>query len=252
MEGLYNKVLSNSGQKILTILKVHKTLSTIEPICVHLQLKENGQKSLKQNNINKRFVYLISPNKIKDNKFYTGLEQVLNSKKVSFFQLRLKNETSRNKISIGKKIKKICKKHRVKFLVNDEPYLAKKLNADGCHIGQKDMNILEIKKILKDKIIGITCHNSINLVKQAIKNQPNYIALGAFYSSKTKKVKFKANIQILKYVKTITKILIVAIGGIKSNNYKKLLLNKANFLAISGYIWNNKKLKPIEAINKLK
>ncbi len=114
------------------------------------------------------------------------------------------------------------------------------------------MNILEARKILKNKIIGITCHNSINLVKQAIKRQPNYIALGAFYSSKTKKVKFKANMQILKYAKTMTKIPIVAIGGIKSNNYKKLLLNKANFLAISGYIWNNKKLKPIEAINKLK
>ena len=217
-----------------------------------MQLKENGQKSLKQNKINKRFVYLISPSKIKSNEFYIDLEQVLNSKKVSFFQLRLKNETSRNKISIGKKIKKICKKHRVKFLVNDEPYLAKKLNADGCHIGQKDMSILEVKKILKKKIIGITCHNSINLVKQAIKSQPNYIALGAFYSSKTKKVKFKANIQLLKYAKTMTNIPIVVIGGIKSNNYKKLLLNKANFLAISGYIWNNKKLKPIEAINKLK
>ena len=217
-----------------------------------MQLKENGQKSLKQNNINKRFVYLISPNKIKGNKFYTDLEQVLNSKKVSFFQLRLKNETSRNKISIGKKIKKICKKHRVKFLVNDEPHLAKKLNADGCHIGQKDMSILEVKKILKKKIIGITCHNSINLVKQAIKSQPNYIALGAFYSSRTKKVKFKTTIQILKYVKTMTKIPIVAIGGIKSNNYKKLLLNKANFLAISSYIWNNKKLKPEEAIKRIK
>ena len=207
---------------------------------------------MKQNNKNKRFVYLISPNKIKDNEFYTDLEQVLNSKKVSFFQLRLKNETSRNRISIGKKIKKICKKHKVKFLVNDEPYLAKKLKADGCHIGQKAMNILKVKKILKKKIIGITCHNSINLVKQAIKAKPKYIALGAFYSSKTKKVKFNANIQILKYVKTMTKIPIVAIGGIKSNNYKKLLLNKANFLAISDYIWNNKKLKPIEAINKLK
>ena len=80
----------------------------------------------------------------------------------------------------------------------------------------------------------------------------SYITLGAFYSSKTKKVKFKANIQILKYAKTMTKIPIVVIGGIKSNNYKKLLLNKANFLAISGYVWNNKKLKPIEAINKLK
>ena len=157
-----------------------------------------------------------------------------------------------SEITIGKKIQRICKKYKVKFLINDDPILTKKLNADGCHLGQKDMSILKAKKILKNKIIGITCHNSIRLVKKAIKSQPNYIALGAFYSSKTKKVKFKANIQILKYAKIITKIPIVVIGGIKSNNYKKLLLNKANFLAISGYIWNNKKLKPIEAINKLK
>ena len=146
----------------------------------------------------------------------------------------------------------MCKRYKVKYIINDDPLLAKEINADGCHLGQTDMSILEVKKKLKDKIVGITCHNSINLVKKAIKNQPSYIALGAFYSSKTKKVKFKANIQILKIVKTMTKIPIVVVGGIKSNNYKKLLLNKANFLAISGYIWNNKKLKPVEAINKLK
>ena len=207
---------------------------------------------MRQNRKNKRFIYLISPNKIENEDFYIKLNQVLSSKKVSFFQLRLKKESIINKIYIGKKIKKICKKYQVKFLINDDPILAKRVNADGCHLGQKDMNISKARKILKNKIIGITCHNSINLVKQAIKSRPNYIALGAFYSSKTKKVKFKANIQILKYVKTMTKIPIVVIGGIKSNNYKKLLLNKANFLAISGYIWNNKKLKPIEAINKLK
>ena len=130
--------------------------------------------------------------------------------------------------------------------------VAKKINADGCHLGQKDMDIKLARSILKKKIIGVTCHNSKKLISEAYKKQADYIAIGAFYKSKTKKVKFKANIQILKYVKTMTKIPIVAIGGIKSNNYKKLLLNKANFLAISGYIWNNKKLKPIEAINKLK
>jgi len=206
---------------------------------------------LKQNKINKKFIYLISPNKIKNNRFYIDLDQLFSSKKVSFFQLRLKNETRKNKISIGKKISKICKKHSVKFIVNDDPYLVKNIGANGCHVGQNDMNILEVKKILKNKIVGITCHNSIKLVKLAVKNKPNYIALGAFYTSKTKKVKFKANINILKYAKTITKIPIVAIGGIKSSNYKKLLLNKANFLAISGYIWNNKKLNPMEALNKL-
>ena len=78
------------------------------------------------------------------------------------------------------------------------------------------------------------------------------MALGAFYKSKTKKTKFKAKIYLLKRLAKITKIPVVAIGGINSLNYKKLLLNKANFLAISGYVWNNKKLKPLEAIKKLK
>ena len=131
-------------------------------------------------------------------------------------------------------------------------YLAKKINADGCHIGQKDMSILKARKILKNKIIGITCHNSINLAKKAINGGANYLAFGAFYSSKTKKIKYKTSIKILSLAKKLTNIPVVAIGGIKVNtNYKKLLLNKANFLAISGYIWNNKKLNPIEAINKL-
>jgi len=216
-----------------------------------LLLKENGQKNLRQNRKNKRFIYLISPNKIKNEEFYTTLNQVLSLKKVSFFQLRLKKESFKKKIYIGKKIKKICKKYQVKFLINDDPVIAKKINADGCHLGQKDMNILNARKILKNKIIGITCHNSINLAKKAISNGANYLAFGAFYPSKTKKVKYKASLKILSLAKKLTNIPIVTIGGIKDTNYKKLLLNKANFLAISGYIWNNKKLNPKEAIKKL-
>jgi len=200
---------------------------------------------------NKNFVYLISPNKIKNEKFYIKLNQVLSSKKVSFFQLRLKKTNLKRKIFIGKKIKKICKKHQVKFIVNDDPIIAKKVDADGCHLGQKDMNIYNARKLLKNKIIGITCHNSLTLAKKAVKEGANYLAFGAFYSSKTKKTKYKANLKILSLAKKLTNIPIVAIGGIKDTNYKKLLLNKANFLAISSYIWNNKKLNPKEAMDKL-
>ena len=195
---------------------------------------------------------MISPSKIKKS-FYSNLTKVLKEKKASFFQLRLKKESFKNKVIIGKRIQKICKKFNVKFLINDDVFLAKKLNADGCHLGQKDMNIFEARKIIGDKkIIGITCHNSIKLAKISEKNKADYIALGAFNSSKTKKIKYKASTNLLKKVRKILKTPIVAIGGINSDNYKKLLLNKANFLAISGYIWNNKKLKPIEAIKKLK
>ncbi len=158
----------------------------------------------------------------------------------------------KQKLVIGKKIKIICKKFNVKFLINDDVYLAKQLDADGCHLGQKDMNINEARKLIGNKIIGITCHNSIKLAKIGIKNKADYLAFGAFNSSKTKKTKYKASINLLKKARKITKTPIVAIGGINSKNYKKLLLNKANFLAISGYIWRNKKLKPIEAIKQLK
>ena len=207
---------------------------------------------MSQNKKNKKFVYLISPNKIKNDNFYTDLVSVLSSKKVSFFQLRLKKEKNKEKFIIGKKIKAICKKYNVKFLINDDPRLAKKLNADGCHLGQKDMSLVKARKILKNKIIGITCHNSINLAKKAAASGANYLAFGSFYSTQTKIVKHRANLKILRSVKKITSLPIVAIGGIKLTNYKKLLLNKANFLAISGYIWNNKSYKPLEAIKKLK
>jgi thiamine-phosphate pyrophosphorylase len=199
----------------------------------------------------KKFIYLISPNKIKKS-FYNELTEILKLKKVSFFQLRLKNVSFKKKIIIGGKIKKICKKYKTKFLINDDAMLSKKLDTDGCHLGQKDMKILEARKIIKKKIIGITCHNSIRLAKLAVKNKADYLAFGAFNISKTKKTKYKANLDLLRKIKKITKTPIVAIGGINSDNYKKLLLNKANFLAISGYIWNNKKLKPIEAIKKIK
>ena len=199
----------------------------------------------------KKFIYLISPNKIL-NSFYNNLKLVLKTKKVSFFQLRLKNYSLKKKIIIGKKIKNICKKNKVKFIINDDPLLALKLNADGCHLGQKDMDVKKAKKILGKKIIGITCHNSMYLAKKAIKAQASYIAFGAFYQSKTKKTKHVASTKILNKVRKFTKTPIVAIGGINAINYKNLLLNNANFLAISSYIWKNKKNKPLKAIEKLK
>ena len=81
------------------------------------------------------------------------------------------------------KLLKICKKYQVKFLINDNPKIAKKINADGCDLGQKDMNALNARKILKNKIIGVTCHNSLYLAKKAILNGANYLDFGAFYTA---------------------------------------------------------------------
>ena len=199
----------------------------------------------------KRKIYLVSPNKIK-NKFYKDLEDVLSLNKVEFFQLRLKNISRKKIIYIGKKILKICKKYRVNFIINDDPIIAKSINSDGCHLGQSDKNILAARKIILNKIIGITCHNSKKLVKQAIKNNADYIALGAFYKSETKKTNYKANLKLITEVKKMTNIPIVVIGGINLKNYKNLLLHNANFLAISSYIWKNKNFTPKRAMELLK
>ena len=209
-----------------------------------------GQKKLIK--YKKKFIYLISPNKIVSNNFFRYLDEIFYSKKVKFFQLRLKKAKNTKIVNIGKKIKKICIKHKVKLIVNDSPKIAIKVGADGCHIGQNDISIKKARKILKNKIMGVTCHNSIKLVKDAISNKADYIALGSFYTTKTKKIKLKAKISTIKRVKKITNLPVVAIGGINSTNCKKLLLNKADFLAISSFIWKNKKLKPIEAIKEIK
>ena len=198
-----------------------------------------------------KFIYLISPNKIYKN-FYSDLRKVLKTNKIAFFQLRLKKDNYDNKIKVAKKVKIICKAFGVKFLINDDPKLTYQVNADGCHLGQNDMALNDARKILKKKIIGVTCHNSISLAKIAIKQKADYLAFGAFNITKTKKVRFRANVGVIKKLKKLSDIPVVAIGGINNLNYKKLLLNKADFLAISGYIWNNKKLKPTETVKLLK
>ena len=199
----------------------------------------------------KRYIYLISPQKIKGNKFYNKLDQVLKTNKVKYFQLRLKKISNLNLIKISKKIKKITRKNKVKFLINDKPSIAKIVETDGCHIGQKDMNFIISRKILgKNKIIGVTCHNSKKLALKAKRYGANYIAFGSFFKSSTKKTAYKANLAILRWAEKKISMPVVAIGGINSSNYKKILASGANFIACSNYIWNNKKLDPVSAINK--
>jgi len=201
----------------------------------------------------KRYIYLISPQKINQPKFYIDLGNVLKTNKVKYFQLRLKKISISNLLKISKKIKKIVKKNNVKFIINDKPVVAKKVGADGCHIGQKDMDLVSARKILgKNKIIGVTCHNSKKLALKANKHGANYIAFGSFFKSFTKKTTYKANLQLLRWAKKKINMPTVAIGGINSSNYNKILLNKADYIAFSNYIWNNKKIDPVSAINKFK
>ena len=197
----------------------------------------------------KRLVYLISPNKINKN-FYNDLNLVLSHKNVKFFQLRVKKIKVKNLVKIANKIRKITLKHKVKFIINDNFILALKTKADGCHMGQHDGSIKIAKKKLKNRILGITCHNSKILAKKAVKDKANYLAFGSFFKSKLKPNAKKANLNILKWAKRNIKKPIVVIGGINNLNYKKLIMAGANYIAISSYIWDNPKLKPELAIRK--
>jgi thiamine-phosphate pyrophosphorylase len=199
----------------------------------------------------KKLIYLISPNKI-NKYFYTKLEKVLSYGNVKFFQLRIKKTKLKNLINISNKIKKITKKHKVKFIINDNYIVASKTNTDGCHLGQLDGSVKEARKILKRKIIGVTCHNSKTLAKNAIKDKASYLAFGSFFKSKLKPNAKRANLSILRWSKKNIKKPIVVIGGINNLNYKRLLKSGAKYIALSSFIWDNPKLKPEFAIREFK
>tara|TARA_X000001036_G_scaffold139653_1_gene132441 strand:- start:129 stop:731 length:603 start_codon:yes stop_codon:yes gene_type:complete len=199
----------------------------------------------------KKFVYLISPNKI-NKQFYNSLDEVLSYGNVKFFQLRLKKVKNNNLLNIVSIIRKITVKHKVKFIINDKYILASKYKTDGCHMGQLDGSIKIAKKKLKNKILGVTCHNSKILAANAIRDGANYLAFGSFFKSKLKPKAIKANINILKWAKKNIKKPIVVIGGINNSNYKKLIKSGAKYIAISSFIWDNPKLKPELAIRKFK
>ena len=199
----------------------------------------------------KKFVYLISPNVINKN-FYNDLDKVLSFGNCAFFQLRLKRINEKKIITISKKIKKITKKYRVKFLINDNFKLAAKLKADGCHMGQLDGPIRVARKMLRNKILGITCHNSKKFALASLNLKVNYLAFGSFYKSRLKPNAVKANLSILTWAKKKLNIPIVAIGGITNKNYKKLIQSGAKYIAISSFIWDNPKVKPEVAIKKFK
>jgi len=209
------------------------------------------RKSVSGLNPLKKIVYLISPKKI-DNKFYLNLDKVLSHKNVSFFQLRIKKIKNNSLLKIINKIKKITSKYKVKLIINDNFILASRIKADGCHMGQQDGSFEIARSKLKNKILGITCHNSKELALNAIRNKADYIAFGSFFKSKLKPKAIKANLNILRWAKKNIQKPVVVIGGINNFNYKKLINNGAKYIAISSFIWDNPKLKPEVAIKKFK
>ena len=197
-------------------------------------------------------LYLISPANLNINKFIILLDEVLNTGLASCFQLRLKNLKDQEIIEISAALKPICNKYGIPFILNDRLDLAIRVGADGVHLGEDDGSILDARKLLGPKaIIGASCYNSKHLAMVAAEQGADYVAFGAFFDTKTKKAKIKAEISTIEDWVLISDIPCVAIGGIESSNCHELIKAGADFIAVVGSIWNHKD-NPSDAIKNFK
>ena len=156
---------------------------------------------------------------------------------ISLFQFRDKNSKYEIKKSTALKLQTLCKKYNTLFIINDDVVLAKEISADGVHLGRNDMDINMARKILGDKIIGVSCYNNLEDAITAEIMGADYIALGSFFNSPTKPEARKIAIDLLPIAKSKLNIPVVAIGGITPENGKQLVDNKVDFLAIISGIY---------------
>lgn len=187
-------------------------------------------------------LYLISPPKIDLGDFSKKLEEALSTGKVSVFQLRLKDILDEEIILVSKTLIPICQKYDVPFILNDRLDLALKIGANGVHLGGDDGDIKKAREKTPEYfVIGASCYDSKDAIMSAAQNGANYVSLGAFFDSKTKKSKGKPTLELLKWCDSFINVQNVCIGGINNENYQDLVNNGADFLAVISYIWDHEK-----------
>lgn len=184
-------------------------------------------------------LYLITPPVLTPD-FETTLAKALDAGDVAALQLRLKDVPEAELLRIIERLRPVAQSRDVAFLLNDNPALAMKSGCDGAHVGQTDMNAKQARKILGDLTLGVTCHNSRHLAMEAGEAGADYVAFGAFYPTTTKEPPEMAEIETLKLWAETMEIPCVAIGGINAENAAPLVQAGAEFLAVSGAVWNHK------------
>ena len=184
-------------------------------------------------------LYLISPPAI-DEAFVDQLGAALDGGPVAAFQLRLKDIDEDTAARLAEPLQRLCEAREVAFIVNDSVALAKRLGADGVHLGQDDGDPREARKILGLQAqIGITCHDSRHLAMEAGEAGADYVAFGAFFPTQTKEPKTRTDPEILRAWSMATVIPCVAIGGITVDNAPALVEAGADFLAVSAGVWDH-------------
>jgi thiamine-phosphate pyrophosphorylase len=184
-------------------------------------------------------LYLISPPRI-DPSFAERLKSALSAAPVAAFQLRLKGIADEEIARAAEPLQRICADHETAFIINDSMELARQLGADGVHLGQGDGEPDRARALLGPSVqIGVTCHNSRHLAMEAGEKGADYVAFGAFYETGTKNVEFRAEKDILTWWNGLFELPCVAIGGITPDNAPELVLAGADFVAVSGAVWND-------------
>ncbi|MFT3967691.1 MAG: thiamine phosphate synthase [Sphingobium sp.] len=184
-------------------------------------------------------LYLISPPEIGAD-FAERLRAALDGGPVAAFQLRLKGLDEHDIARAAEPLQALCADRDVAFIVNDNIALARRLGADGVHLGQGDGDPREARRILgRDAQIGVTCHDSRHLAMEAGEAGADYVAFGAFYPTTTKETRHRPDPSILSWWTTLFELPCVAIGGISAANAAPLVKAGADFLAVSGAVWNH-------------
>ena len=184
-------------------------------------------------------LYLISPQEV-GGAFPDRLRAALGGGPVAAFQLRVKDVDEHSLARLAEPLQMICAEHEVAFIVNDSMALAKRLGADGVHLGQSDDDPREARALLGPTAqIGRTCHDSRHLAMEAGEAGCDYVAFGAFYPTTTKPSHYRPDPQILSWWSAITEIPSVAIGGITPVNAAPLVAAGTDFIAVCQAVWGS-------------
>jgi len=196
-------------------------------------------------------LYLISPLEV-GGTFPDRLARALDAGPVAAFQFRVKDVDEHEAARLAAPLQEICAAREVAFIVNDSISLAKRIKADGVHLGQDDGTVEEARQRLgRDAQIGVTCHNSRHLAMEAGEAGADYVAFGAFFPTTTKQTEYTAEPDLLTWWQELMEIPCVAIGGITPNNCAPLVEAGADFLAVSGAVWNGDEAEAIRAFHRV-
>lgn len=192
-------------------------------------------------------LYLISPLDV-SGPFPDRLARALDAGPVAAFQFRVKGVDEHAAARLAEPLQRICAEREVAFIVNDSISLAKRLGADGVHLGQGDGDVAEARQRLgREAQIGVTCHNSRHLAMEAGEAGADYVAFGAFFPTQTKQTEHVATPDLLEWWQALMEIPCVAIGGITPENCVPLVAAGADFLAVSHAVWGGDEAAAVKA-----